>query len=181
MGLATEDGKATKDSTLAETALINAVSNLKLDADSVCYDSGASNSLFNNLKWFSDFSLLDKMVTTTAANGISTTSNHGGTVYLLCNRPDKNITNLTIYDTSYTDGSPLNLLSAGKLRRYGVIIDGYNDWLVVKATGEILAKVNWFGDVATLDLAFIPKSQSPRQQRCACRGNWAPCAPARHG
>ncbi len=109
-----EDDGIMEQDRVSETVVANVVNDLKLDEDTVCLDSGASNNLFNHRKWFEgEFEELEMPIAMTAANSAISKSYFKGTVNLFCNQSDGNLTNLTILQSLYFTDTPINLLSAG--------------------------------------------------------------------
>jgi hypothetical protein len=123
------------------SAVLGAVSlDTKIHRDTVCLDSGASGSVFNDTKWFDDLAELDRPIKIAAANGGTSNLALGGTVTLSCNRSCGGLTNLVIPDAVYSINTPLNLVSTGQLRRRGAVFNGVEDRLVFKNTGQEIAQ-----------------------------------------
>ncbi|KAK4176136.1 hypothetical protein QBC36DRAFT_290795 [Triangularia setosa] len=112
-----------------------------LNRDSVIYDTSASAGIFNDHKWFKSLDHLTRAVGITGANGQVSPNHQGGTVVLRCRQPDGEECNLTFRSAMLSRRTPLNLLSAGKLRRMGIIFDGYNNRLVHKEAGHEVANI----------------------------------------
>ncbi|EAQ82905.1 hypothetical protein CHGG_11081 [Chaetomium globosum CBS 148.51] len=140
------------------SAVVGSISaDSKITRDTVCLDSGASNSVFNESKWFDDLSELDQPVKVASANG--GTSNHalGGVVSLSCERSCGGLTNLTIRNAIYSKDTPLNLVSTGQLRRRGAVFDGLTDRLILKDNpAQEVAQLGWVGDISVFKLNSIP-------------------------
>ena len=63
---------------------------------------------------------------------------------------------VVIGDAVFSEGTPLNLVSTGKLRSRGIVFDGYRDLLVHAESGRVVAKIIWLNDIATFSLDSLP-------------------------
>ncbi len=63
---------------------------------------------------------------------------------------------VVIGDAVFSEGTPLNLVSTGKLRSRGIVFDGYRDLLVHAESGRVVAKIIWLNDTATFSLDNLP-------------------------
>ncbi|EQL00048.1 hypothetical protein G6O67_003821 [Ophiocordyceps sinensis] len=97
----------------------------------------------------------------------------------------------TILKARYCPKDPANLISAGVLRDQGIIFNGLNDQVVIKATGEVLLRIDWKHGVATIrgacpagDPTITSSAQQPPAQETRDQGSgpWIPASsPPEHG
>ena len=83
--------------------------------DVVIWDSGSSDHNFNDLKWFEDYKPFDNPSTILTAGGPSIRLRKGR-IRLKTTDDKGNPTEMTFDDVYYAPNSPLNMISAGKLK-----------------------------------------------------------------
>ena len=104
----------------------------------IIWDSGAGDHNFNDLKWFDKYEAFDKPTTILTANGPGIRLGKGK-VRLLTADDKGGPTELAFDDAYYTPNTPLNMISAGKLKSH-IRFDPERETLVHKATGRIITK-----------------------------------------
>jgi hypothetical protein len=76
-----------------------------------------------------------------------------GQVQFKVQRTDGQWSTITVYNPD----SPVNLLSDGTLRKYGLVFDGFSDCYRIKLTKQELFKVTWKSNVRALTVEPPPK------------------------
>ena len=110
-------------------------------------DSIINNSIyliitFNHLKWFIEIYLLHTLIKFITSNSSTGESHYIGTIQFKTPRSDRQLTTMQVSRTLYCLSSLVNLLLSRALREEGVVLDGVQDKLIHKATGQELAKIN---------------------------------------
>ncbi len=128
-------------------------SSVRLNEDDVIIDSGASNHAFNNRKWFTSLKTLDQPYRTATFSGGHAQAQEVGEVKLefVCSDGSTTIGTLTAY---YTPTGPVNVISPGRLRHEGIIVDGFTDTLRLKQSNREIAHFVW-NDVADVPVFEI--------------------------
>ena len=155
--LSVEEEDPVEDSTINQAMAVPTTIN-KLTRDTVCADSGAESNLFNNVKWFNEVVELRNPIKITSATGGLDNLTHGGPVTLKCDRDDGALVNLIINNATFSAKTPMNLVSVGQLRNRGIIFDGYRDVLIHVNSGQVVARIIWVNNVATISLDELPRN-----------------------
>ena len=67
---------------VVDTAFVGAITMTKIDADTVCLDSGVSSNLFNDVKWFDEVTELQQSIKMTCVSGGVSQLSYGGKITL---------------------------------------------------------------------------------------------------
>jgi len=107
-------------------------------------DSGSTNHMINNLKWFTNYNKINDQVIQVAKDDITVTATHSGTVVIKVPSENDTFNEISLSNVLYVPDLPMNLLSTRQLTKKGakivfekelVIILDENDLLIT--TGKV--------------------------------------------
>ena len=113
--------------------------------DVVIWDSGSGDHNFNDLKWFEDYEAFESPSTMLTAGGPGIRLGKGR-VRLKTTDDRGKPTEMAFDDVYYAPNTPLNMISAGKLKRQ-VKFDAEREVLTYIASGRTIAMAKWTHDV----------------------------------
>ena len=129
-----------------------------LNRDTLIKDSGSNDFIFNDKKWFISLNKLPIPFTTIVGDGYEVNIEWEGTAVIDIYREDGSTSPINFVGAQYSPNAPCNLISEGRLREDGAIFDPWNDKLIIKTSGEELAKVHWKNNICIIP-AVIPSNQ----------------------
>ncbi|KAF6794590.1 KilA-N domain-containing protein [Colletotrichum sojae] len=135
---------------VASRTVFSAVDGEMVDRSDIIFDSGCTDSVFNDLALFVEYQDRNDLPPFTAAGGDLVRPQGYGTVFFQTQDPrdSSKITDWTIQGVEYSPLSPANLLSPGKLRKAGIEYDYNTCSLVNTSTARPLATIRWVSDVS---------------------------------
>ncbi|KAK1948639.1 hypothetical protein LY78DRAFT_675490, partial [Colletotrichum sublineola] len=142
-----------KSAMMLNKAIYTAVDNDAITSSDIVVDSGCSNPVFNDLTFFTSYTVRDDLQPFTAANGEEVKPLGSGTVFFQVEDPNDSSRTIdwTIEDVEYSPLSPANLLSPGKLRKSHIEYDYATTSLIDTQSRKGLAKVRWISDVCIVN------------------------------
>ncbi|KAL2019316.1 hypothetical protein VTK56DRAFT_9783 [Thermocarpiscus australiensis] len=115
--------------------------------DDIAYDSAAGDSIFNNLKWFTELHALPFPKYYIGSTGYITRVEYFGSIAFSVTHDDGKEATSETRQALFNPASPTNILCAAKLLDDGIFWNQEDHFLYVKQNGEKVADLQRNGDV----------------------------------